>query len=104
MLLTGRLFKKMAIGFSVVFKINGGVVMSERIKKNFEKRFGNPPRINVVYPDKPQSEYERLVRNKKIVSAVKEVLTGILGRKPTADELTGRKRIDEAKIQTRLVR
>ncbi len=44
--------------------------MGERIKRNFEKRFGNPPRFNVIYETKPQSEYERLVRNKKIVSAV----------------------------------
>jgi hypothetical protein len=76
--------------------------MGERIKRNFEKRFGNPPRFNVIYETKPQSEYERLVRNKKIVSAVGQVLTGILGRKPTADELTGRKRVNEAEIQAHL--
>ncbi len=70
--------------------------MGERIKKNFEKRFGNPSRINVVYPTKPLEGSERVAHNKKIVNAVEQVLTGILGRKPTADELTGRKRIDEA--------
>jgi len=76
--------------------------MGERIKKNFEKRFGNPPRFNVVYPSKSLEGCERIYHNKKIISAVGQVLTGILGRKPTADELTGRKRINEAEIQAHL--
>lgn len=41
----------------------------------------------------------RVYRNQKIADAVEQVLTGILGRKPTADELTGRKRINEAEIK-----
>lgn len=73
--------------------------MSSRSEANFEKRFGNPPRFNVVYPSKSLEGCERIYRNKKIVSAVGQVLTGILGRKPTVDELTGRKRIDEAEIK-----
>ena len=72
--------------------------MGERIKKNFEKRFGNPPRFNVIYPSKPLEGAERVYRNKKIVNAVEQILTGILGRKPTKDELIGRKRIDEAEF------
>jgi len=72
--------------------------MGERIKKNFEKRFCNPTPFNVLYPSKSLEVAERIYRNKKIVNAVEQVLTGILGRKPTRGELTGRKRIDEAKI------
>jgi hypothetical protein len=63
--------------------------MNSRSEANFEKRFGNPPRFNVVYPNKSLEGYGRISRNKKIVMAVEQVLTGILGRKPTADELTG---------------
>jgi len=73
--------------------------MTKRIKNNFEKRFGNPPRFNVIYPSKPLEGSERVYRNKKIVEAVERVLTGILDRKPTKDELIGRKRIDEAEIK-----
>jgi|GEM_PF-964849 len=73
--------------------------MSSRSEANFEKRFGNPPRFNVVYQSKSLEGYERISRNKKIVSAIGQVLTGILGRTPTADELTGRRRINEAEIQ-----
>jgi len=51
--------------------------MGERIKKNFEKRFGNPPRFNVIYPSKPLEGAERVYRNKKIVNAVEQILTGI---------------------------
>ncbi len=76
--------------------------MGKRAENNFEKRFGNPPRFNVVYPNKPLEGGERIYRNKKIVSAVEQVLTGIIGRKPTADELSGRKRINEAEIQAHL--
>lgn len=73
--------------------------MSDRIKKNFEKRFGDPPRFNVIYPKKPLEGSERIYRNQKIADAVDKVLTGILGRKPTKDELIGRTRISEAKLK-----
>ena len=59
----------------------------KRIRKNFEKRFGN--RFSIAYPDKPLSETEQHIRNKKIYKATKEVLTDILGRKPTERELLG---------------
>ena len=73
--------------------------MGKRIVNNFEKRFGDPPRFNVIYPKKPLEGSERIYRNQKIADAVDKVLTGILGRKPTKDELIGRKSVDEAEIK-----
>ena len=73
--------------------------MGNRAENNFKKRFGDPPRFNVIYPKKPLEGSERIYRNQKIADAVDKVLTGILGRKPTKDELIGRKRIDEAEFK-----
>ena len=73
--------------------------MGSRSKNNFEKRFGNPPRFNVVYPSKPLKGSAQIDHDQKIVEAVEQVLTGILGRKPTRDELVGNKRINEVKIK-----
>ena len=77
--------------------------MGTRAEVNFKKRFGDPPRFNVIYPKKSLEGSERIYRNQKITDAVDKVLTGILGRKPTKDELIGRKRINEAEIQACLV-
>lgn len=75
------------------------LAMGKRTENNFKKRFGDPPRFNVIYPKKPLEGSERIYRNQKIADAVDKVLTGILGRKPTKDELIGRKRIDEAEFK-----
>jgi len=77
--------------------------MHKCAENNFKKRFGDPPRFEIKYPKKPLEGSERIYRNQKIANAVEQVLTGILGRKPTKDELIGRKRIDEAEIQAYLV-
>ncbi|MCK4248402.1 MAG: hypothetical protein KAX15_01335 [Candidatus Omnitrophica bacterium] len=62
--------------------------MGDRIKKNFEKRFGN--RIYRFFLDKPLSPFEQRLQNQKINKAFLAVLTGLLGRKPTQDEILGK--------------
>jgi hypothetical protein len=61
--------------------------MGERQISNFEKRFKRG--FNVVYPEKPLEGVARRMRNQRILEAVKAVLTGILKREPTPDELSG---------------
>jgi len=69
--------------------------MGERQKSNFEKRFKRG--FNVIYPDKPLEGVARVTQNKKIFEAVKAVLTGILKREPTPDELSGCKPLTKSK-------
>jgi len=69
--------------------------MGERQKTNFEKRFKRG--FNVIYPDKPLEGVARTMQNKKILEAVKAVLTGILKREPTPDELSGCRPITRTK-------
>ena len=69
--------------------------MGERQKSNFEKRFKRG--FNVIYPDKPLEGVARTMQNKKILEAVKAVLTGILKREPTPDELSGCRQITRTK-------
>ena len=61
--------------------------MGERQVSNFEKRFKRG--FNVIYPEKPLEGVARRMRNQRILEAVKAVLTGILKREPTPDELSG---------------
>jgi len=61
--------------------------MGERQISNFEKRFKRG--FVVVYPEKPLEGVARRIQNQKIFEAVKAVLTGILKREPTPDELSG---------------
>ena len=61
--------------------------MGERQTSNFHKRFKNG--FVVVYPERPLEGAARRMRNQKILEAVKAVLTGILKREPTPDELSG---------------
>ncbi|MBU0768035.1 MAG: hypothetical protein KJ687_02930 [Proteobacteria bacterium] len=61
--------------------------MGDRQKLNFENRFKGG--FNVVYPEKPLEGVNRRTRNQKILEAVKSVLTAILKREPTPDELSG---------------
>lgn len=69
--------------------------MGDRQVSNFEKRFKRG--FNVIYPDKPLEGVVRTMQNKKILEAVKAVLTGILKREPTPDELSGCKPITRSK-------
>ena len=61
--------------------------MGQRILNNFHKRFGD--RIIVTYTDKPHLPEEQALQNKDIADAIVQVLTGILKREPTQDELLG---------------
>jgi hypothetical protein len=58
------------------------------IEKKFERRFGG--RISVVFADKPLSPTEQKLQNDALVKAIREVMTGILGREPTEGEMRGR--------------
>jgi hypothetical protein len=61
--------------------------MGERQTSHFGKRFKRG--LVVVYPERPLEGAARRMRNQKILEAVKAVLTGILKRDPTPDELSG---------------
>jgi hypothetical protein len=61
--------------------------MGDRQNLNLEKRFKKG--FVLVYPDKPLEGEERRKQNQRIFEAVKAVLTGILKREPTPDELSG---------------
>ena len=61
--------------------------MEQKIRNNFDRRFGN--RISMIYPDKPLGVSEQRIQNEKICKAFKEVLGGIIGREPTQAELFG---------------
>jgi len=69
--------------------------MGERQISNFEKRFKRG--FVVVYPEKPLEGVARRIQNQKIFEAVKAVLTGILKREPTPDELSGCKPLTRKK-------
>lgn len=69
--------------------------MGERQNSNLQKRFKNG--FFLVYPDKPLEGEERRIQNQRIFDAVKAVLTGILKREPTPDELLGCKPITKEK-------
>ncbi len=69
--------------------------MGDRQISNFEKRFKRG--FNVVYPEKSLEGTARKMRNQKILEAVKAVLTGILKREPTPDELSGCKPLTRTK-------
>ncbi len=69
--------------------------MGDRQISNFEKRFKQG--FNVIYPDKPLEGTARRMQNQKILDAVKAVLTGILKREPTPDELSGCRSITRTK-------
>ena len=62
--------------------------MGIRLQNNFKKRFGDRS-FKVVYPEKRLTGDERKLRNEKIAEAAKAVLTGILKREPTPEELYG---------------
>ncbi len=60
--------------------------MGQRIRNNFNKRFGG--RIRVVYAQ-DSSASEKQLRNGRLCEAIIKVLSGILGREPTQKELLG---------------
>lgn len=69
--------------------------MGERQTSNFHKRFKKG--FVVVFPERPLEGAARRIRNQRIFDAVKAVLTGILKREPTPDELSGCQPINRKK-------
>ncbi len=65
--------------------------MGRSVEQNFQKRFGD--RIEVVYADKPLKGEERRLHSQRLSEAVKAVLTAVLKREPTVEELLGIKPI-----------
>ena len=61
--------------------------MGQRADRNFQKRFGNPPRITIT--PVPLSHLEKKFHSEKIFEAYKQVLTSLLKRPPTEKELFG---------------
>jgi len=70
--------------------------MGQRIKNNFNKRFGG--RIRIVYAQKLSVEEKQLV-NEKLCKAMMEVLSGILGREPTQREILGLDDVSQYKLK-----
>lgn len=62
--------------------------MGERATKQFNKRFED--RIEIQFAESPLSPSEQEYRNKCLRNAITDIFTGLLGRKPTDDELSGR--------------
>ena len=61
--------------------------MGRRSEQNFHKRFGD--RIKVIYANNPLEGEERRLNHKKLVDAVKVIMTAALQREPTREELLG---------------
>jgi len=70
--------------------------MGQRIRNNFNKRFGG--RIRVVYAQKLSVE-EKQLQNEKLCKAMIQVLSGILGREPTQREVLGLDDISQCKLK-----
>ncbi len=70
--------------------------MGQRIKSNFNKRFGS--RIRIVYAQKTSAP-EKQLQNERLCRAMIQVLSGILGREPTQRELLGLDDISQCKIK-----
>ncbi len=70
--------------------------MGQRIKNNFNKRFGD--RIRVVYAQDSSPTEKELLKG-RLCEAIIKVLSGILGREPTQKELLGIEDLTRNKIQ-----
>ena len=68
--------------------------MGERIRNNFDKRFGG--RVRIVYSEK-STPSERKFHYGKLYQAIIKVLSGILKREPTEKELLGMEDISKKK-------
>jgi hypothetical protein len=68
--------------------------MGERIRNNFDKRFGG--RVHIVY-SKKSSASEKKLHYGKLYQAIIKVLSGILKREPTQKELLGIEDISKKK-------
>ena len=61
--------------------------MGQRMSNNFKKRFGD--RVSIVYTGKPLIASKQKLQNEALARAAAQVLTGILNRDPTNEELLG---------------
>ena len=61
--------------------------MGERASKGLNRRF--PGGIRVSYPEKPATGIERAARQDLVVKAFTSVLSGVLGRDSTDEEILG---------------
>jgi len=61
--------------------------MGQRIKSNFDRRFGS--RISIIYANKPTGTFEQYIQNDNICKAFSNVLAGIIGREPSEVEIFG---------------
>jgi len=61
--------------------------MGQTREKNFLKRFGG--RFSMSFAERPLTPTERKVQNEALCKAVTGVMTGILKREPTQEELLG---------------
>lgn len=61
----------------------------------FQKRFGD--RINVIYADKTPPPAIQKIQNEFLAKSIFQVLSGILKREPTPDELLGRVELSTVK-------
>ena len=68
--------------------------MESKAKRNFKKRFES--RISLIYLKTPLKPAEQRIQKEKISTAFLTVLTGILKKEPTQNELFG---IEEIKIK-----
>jgi hypothetical protein len=68
--------------------------MGKQAKNKFSKRFSGGLRI--IYLEKPLSGAGRDLQVAGIRRAVAEILTGLLGREPTEEELLGLKLIKKS--------
>lgn len=72
--------------------------MKKILAKKFEKRFGD--RITVTYRQKSLEPEELQINNSRLLKAFKQVLTGLLKREPTEEELLGIKPIKIPKVKS----
>ena len=71
--------------------------MGQRMSNNFKKRFGD--RVGMVYMIRPLTASGHKLQNEALAKAVAQVLTGILKREPTNEELLGAVEIKSIKTK-----
>jgi len=76
----------------------GSVYMRQRITENFHKRFKGG--IRVVYQDKPLEPTEQKIRSARLLMAFALVLSEVLKREPTQEELLGITKINPPRIKS----
>ena len=61
--------------------------MRHSITRNFQKRFEG--KIEVAYREKPLEPAEQQIQNTRLLKAFTQVLSSVLKREPTQEELLG---------------